>query len=313
MNRLQKRIVDDYEAGSGRHDQPEIYAEPAGDPGLIGPGSVSWELHSDMATLGIGGAAAIVMEIMHPLVMAGVHDLSSYREKPFDRARNTLGYVLQTTYGNTEKAERIIKRVHTMHGRVRGTAPDGRPYEALDPELIGWVHTSIPWAVMRFFERYNRPLSVEEKNRYLAEQAPIGRAGGAGDIPETVAELDDYLEEMRPKLAITWQTREFFGFMLDSPFGPNLPTPVARRVNQLGAHAAMSAMPKWAREITGFDHSDFLQRTVVEPWLQANTKAIRWAFGKPAFLRLAEGRVAGATASGPGRARAPGARRTATA
>src|SRR4051812_11164905 len=151
MNAIKQRIVDDYTRASGRHDQPAIYAAPAGDPGLCGPGSVSWEVHSDMAALAVAGTAAIALELLHPSVMAGVHDLSNYREEPFKRARATLGYVLVTTFGRTQAAERLIDRVRNMHSRVVGVRPDGVPYEALDPELIGWVHTSIPFAVMRAF------------------------------------------------------------------------------------------------------------------------------------------------------------------
>ncbi len=72
-----------------------------------------------------------------------------------------------------------------MHSRVNGVRPDGVAYRALDPELIGWVHTCIPWAVMTAYDRFNRALTDEEKGRYLAEQAVIGRMSGAGEIPET--------------------------------------------------------------------------------------------------------------------------------
>ena len=183
MNPLRRAIVDEYTRVSGSHDDPKVYAEPAGDPGLIGPGSVSWEIHSDMSAIGIAGTGAIILEIMHPSVMAGVHERSSYRTKPFERARNTAGYVLATTFGSTAAAEALIARVRRMHERVEGVRPDGTPYRAMDPILIGWVHTCIPWAVMRAFELYNRPLSPAERDRYLAEQAVIGRKGGAGRDP----------------------------------------------------------------------------------------------------------------------------------
>ena len=104
---------------------------------------------------------------------------------------------------------------------MEGTRPDGVPYRALDPELIAWVHTSIPWSIMTAFERTNRPLSIAEKDRYLTEQAVIGRMGGADRVPETVAELDAYVEGMRPRLAVNEQTREFLDFLSgDISVGP---------------------------------------------------------------------------------------------
>ena len=62
-----------------RHDEPEIYSGEPGDPGLCGPGSLSWEIHGDLASLVVGGTAAILMEVLHPSVMAGVFTHSSYR------------------------------------------------------------------------------------------------------------------------------------------------------------------------------------------------------------------------------------------
>ena len=41
----------------------------------------------------------------------------------------------------------------------------------------------------------------------------IGRMGGADWVPETVAELDDYLESMRPLMAFNEQTRDFLDFL----------------------------------------------------------------------------------------------------
>jgi len=293
---LKRIVVEDHVRQIGRHDKREIFAGPPGDPGLIGPGSVSWEIHSDVAAIAIGGVGAIVMEILHPSVMAGVQDLSSYREDPYRRGRTTYGYVVTTTFGSTEAATRLIKAVKRMHGRVNGVRPDGVSYRALDPELIGWVHTCIPWGVMTAYERFNRPLSDEERSRYLAEQAVIGRMGGAGDIPETAAELDDYVEQMRPKLTVNEQTREFFEFLLTSPFGMQLPGPLARRANRFQIEAGMSLMPAWARRLTGFEHSAFEQRVFTEPSLHAYARVLRWAFGTPPFRALAEERVAGSAA-----------------
>ena len=146
---------------------------------------MSWRINGDIASVVVGGLGAIVMEILHPSVMAGVQDLSNYREEPERRGKTTFGYVVTTSFANTQAATRLINAVKKMHSQVNGTRPDGVPYRALDPELIGWVHTCIPWAIMTAYERYNEPLSEEEKDRYLTEQALIGRMGGAGEIPET--------------------------------------------------------------------------------------------------------------------------------
>ena len=286
MADVRKAIVDRVAAVVGAHDEPEIYAGPAGDPGLVGPGSVSWEVHADMGAIAVAGTGAIVMEILHPLVMAGVHEQSSFREQPLRRARNTMGYVLQTTFGGTEAATRIVERVKRMHARVEGTAPDGRPYRALDPELVTWVHTAIPWAIMTAFDRYHRRLSSEEKDRYLAEQAVIGRMGGADWVPTTVAELEAYAESMRPQLAVNEQTRAFLDFITGEG-GPAVDRAQAR----LGLQASMSLMPSWAQRLVGVDAAPLVRRTVLDPWNQLNASVLRWAYGTPACARMAAERV----------------------
>jgi uncharacterized protein (DUF2236 family) len=298
VHTIRRRIVEGFERFSGRHDDPALYGGPPGDPGLIGPGSVSWEINADIASVSTAGTAAIVLEILHPSVIAGVQDRSTYREDPFRRARTTLGYVLGTTFGNTEAATELIARVRRIHGRIEGTRPDGTPYRALDPVLLAWVHTTIPWMIMRAFERYRRPLSPRERDRYLAEQAVIGRMGGAEAVPETTAELHDYVEAMRPQLAVNAQTREFFAFLMTAPFLPRTPAPVDRALHRFVVHAGMSLAPAWARELTGFDHPALVQRTLVEPYLQLDARMLRWAFGTPAHVTLARERAGGVAAAG---------------
>jgi uncharacterized protein (DUF2236 family) len=293
MNPLRRRTIVDFEKGAGRHDDQDIYGGPPGDPGLIGPGSMSWEINADLASVSQAGLPAIVLEILHPSVVAGVQDLSNYREDPFGRARATLGYVLATTFGNTEAATAVIERVKHIHSFVNGTRPDGVPYRALDPELIAWVHTCIPWMILRAFEATNRPLSQQEKDRYLAEQAVIGRMGGADRVPETAAELDDYVESMRPRLSVNAQTREFIDFLMTSPFFPDLPERIDRQLHRFALYAGMSMAPLWAQELIGYDRPPLATRTLMGPMLRMDAKRVRWAFGAPRYLQMAQQRAAG--------------------
>lgn len=304
-NPLRRRIVDDFARTVGRHDDPEIYGGTPGDPGLIGPGSVSWTIHADLASVAIAGVPAIVLELLHPSVLAGVQDASRYRDEPFRRARSTLGYVLATTFGTTEAATRTIERVKRMHGRIEGTRPDGTPYRALEPELLAWVHTSIPWMILRAFERYHRPLSPSERDRYLAEQAIIGRMAGAAPVPTSTEELAEFVAGMRPALAVNEQTLEFFDFLMTSPFAPKLPAAADRAFHLLLLHAGMSLAPRWARELTGFRHPSLVRRAVLDPYLHLDARMLRWAFGTPPYAAMAHARV------GPGERPVTGDGRTA--
>jgi uncharacterized protein (DUF2236 family) len=298
LERLRRSIVEQIELAGGRHDEPEIYGGPAGDPGLAGgPGSMSRELHGDLASLTLGGTAAILMEVLHPSVMAGVFTQSSYRTDTLRRARNTLGYVLRTTFGSTAAATDVIERVKRVHSRVNGTRPDGVAYRALDPELVAWVHTCIPWAVMAAYERTGRALSTAEKNRYLAEQAVIGRMGGADQVPETVDGLERYVEEMRPKLAMNEQTRSFLDFIAgrsdDAPVGR-----LERLDRWASIRASMSLMPEWARRLTGTQQPEFARRLWLEPGDRLKARVIRWACPELPCKRIALARASAAAASG---------------
>ncbi len=294
MEWIRRGMVAQIEAAGGRHDEPEIYGGEPGDPGLAGgPGSLSWEINGDFASLAVAGAGAIFLEVLHPSVMAGVFTQSSYRTEPLRRAKNTLGYVLRTTFGNTAAATRVIEGVRRVHGRVNGVRPDGVAYRALDPELLAWVHTCIPWAVMSAFDRYARPLSGDEKNRYLREQAVIGRMGGADWVPETVAELEAYVERMRPKLGLNEQLQSFIDFVA----GRSLDLPVGRieRFDRwLSIRGSMLLMPEWARRLTGTRLPESLARLLLHPSNQLRAKLVRWAYPELPCKRMALERVAGA-------------------
>ena len=147
--------------------------------------------------------------------------------------------------------------------------------------------------ILRTYEHTKRPLSQREQDRYLAEQAVIGRMGGADWVPTTAAELGDYVESMRAKLNVNAQTREFIDFLMTSPFFPNLPGPVDRQLHRFTIYAAMSRAPLWARELIGYDSPPALTRRLMEPALQFDARRLRWAFGVPRYARLARERAAG--------------------
>ena len=184
-----------------------------------------------------------------------------------------------------------MKRIHS---RVEGTRPDGAPYRALDPELIAWVHTSIPWSIMIAYERTNRPLSTAEKDQYLAEQAVIGRMGGADWVPETVAELDAYVEEMRPRLAVNAQTRGFLDFLS----GDISVEPLSRAVRfdaRQNVALSMSLQPRWAQRMTGTERPAWDRLLRLGPLLRIDAAVLRWAFPEPTCKRLALARMAATT------------------
>lgn len=290
MNALRREIIKNFETAAGRHDDPAVFGGPPGDPGLLGPDSISWRIHSDMAAVSQAGLPAIVLEILHPSVIAGVQDHSNYRQDPFQRARATLGYVLTTTFGNSAAAIAVIDHVRHVHSFVTGTRPDGVAYRALDPELVTWVHTCIPWMILRSYEHHNGPLPAADKDRYLAEQAIIGRMGGGENVPTSRTELDAYVAAMRPKLGVNHQTREFLNYLLVAPFSPRLPGAADTAVHRFAIYAGMRYAPAWARELIGYDRPPLATRHLIDPFLSIDAKTLGWAMGVPACARMARQR-----------------------
>ena len=115
---------------------------PAGDDGLFGPDSASWQVHGDFTAMMIGGVSALMLQMLHPAVLAGVWDHSGFRDDMAGRLKRTARFIAATTYGSSASADAMIARVRRVHGFVRGTLPDGTPYSADDPELLTWVHVA---------------------------------------------------------------------------------------------------------------------------------------------------------------------------
>ncbi len=145
-----------------------------GDDGWFGPGSTIWAVHADAATL-VGGVRALLVQAMHPTVLAGFDQHSGYREDPESRLQRTAAFVTVTTFG-TVAAGRAGLRAGAAGARA-GPRPDARrarPYDAGDPDLLGWVHLALADSLAESVRRLGR--TAFDLDRYLADMAVVGRA-----------------------------------------------------------------------------------------------------------------------------------------
>ncbi|MFP3449538.1 oxygenase MpaB family protein, partial [Pseudomonas sp. SIMBA_067] len=83
---------------------------PKGDPGLFGPHSISWQVHGDFPSMLVGGISALMLQLLHPLALAGVWDHSNFREDLIGRLRRTSQFISGTTFGSTRDAEWLIDK-----------------------------------------------------------------------------------------------------------------------------------------------------------------------------------------------------------
>jgi uncharacterized protein (DUF2236 family) len=169
---------------------------PSGDPGLFGPGSASWTIDREVLVLG-GGTCALLLQLAHPAVAAGVAQHSDFRGDPFGRLRRTLTASYAVVFGSTRRAERAIRRMNAIHGRVRGQVPEtGESYDARDPDLLLWVHATLVDTALRIYDRYVARLDPQLAEAYHREARDVAVRLG---VPAAAVPGD--LGEMRSRMA----------------------------------------------------------------------------------------------------------------
>lgn len=185
-------------------DLPPLGSGRGGDPGLFGPGSEVWRIGRERALL-LGGGAALLLQISHPLVAAGVSAHSTFPHGAFDRLRSTLDATLRITFGDRDQAERAAAGVRATHARVRGTLgraagpfPASTNYDAEDPELALWVHATLVVTGLDTYHRFVRPIGPEARARYYEEAKVFGALFGADErvMPETYRSFVAYFRDM---------------------------------------------------------------------------------------------------------------------
>jgi uncharacterized protein (DUF2236 family) len=244
------------------------------DNGLFGPQSVAWRVNGDVTSMMVGGVTALLLQMLHPAVLAGVWDHSNFRTDMLGRLRRTARFIAVTGYADREDALAAIAQVRAVHDRIGGTLPDGTPYTANDPDLLAWVHVSEAVSFLDAWIRYAEPdMPASDQDRYFDEMAMIGEMLGAEAVPHSRAEAMALIERMRPSLTVTDRTREVAHLVLNQPPRGAASAPIQAMVFQ----AAVDLLPRWAREMHGL-HNPLLTRPLVRAGTHSVAKTLRWAF-----------------------------------
>ncbi len=173
-----------------------------------GPGSITWQINREAVVLA-GWGRAILLQLAHPAVAAGVHGHSAFRGSlaaSLRRLRSTAGAMLAITFGDPERVIAAAAGINVIHDRVRGHAPPPlKPrgagplaYSAHDPALQRWVHATLVESMLLAYERLVGPLTATERDRYCQEAAIMEPLLGmpAGSLPRSAAHLDTCLEDI---------------------------------------------------------------------------------------------------------------------
>ncbi|WHU01943.1 MULTISPECIES: oxygenase MpaB family protein [unclassified Sphingomonas] len=273
-NRLRTALIGQVRAVFNDQARGEKPVQRKPDESLFGPRSVVWRVHGDVTTMMVGGVAALLLQMLHPAVLAGVWDHSTFRGDMLGRLRRTARFIAVTTYGSAAEAQEMIDKVRDVHTRVKGVLPDGTPYAADDPHLLAWVHVTEAVSFLDAWIRYAEPgMSLADQDRYFADFARIAEALGAVRIPRRRADADNFIAEMRPELLVDARTREVARMVLDQP----APSMAVKPFQALTFGAAVDLLPDWARTMHGLSSAG-LATPAVRIGTRGVASTLRWAF-----------------------------------
>jgi len=140
--------------------------------GLYPEGSVTRRVNRENVLL-LGGGRALLMQLAHPKVAAGVDEHSDFRTQPVRRLRRTIRMTMAIVFGDRDTALAAARAVNQTHAKVRG-----RDYRALDPDLLLWVHATLVDSALVTYERFVKPLTTQDREDFFQESKLLGELLG---------------------------------------------------------------------------------------------------------------------------------------
>lgn len=215
------------------------YALDADLVGYYGPESMSWKVGSEAALI-LGGGRAVLMQLAHPLVAAGVGQHSAYGHSPWGRTGRTIELMEALTFGTRQEAKAAAHVINRLHIGVTGALPEaagtlssGATYRARDVDLLLWVYATLIDTGLLVYPLFVRPLTPAEEERYYRESKEtitlLGLPKSA--IPATLTDFRAYMHEMLEGdvLAVTPPAYEVARVVMHMP----LPQPYALAIRPL--------------------------------------------------------------------------------
>jgi uncharacterized protein (DUF2236 family) len=164
---------------------------------------VFWRVNREMISL-LAGGRALLMQVAHPKVAAGVAEHSHFKEDPLGRLRRTMNTMWSIVFDEPAAGRASLERIAGLHGKVRGVVGQseasfaGAHYDAFDPELLLWVHATLIDSGMVAYDRFVEPLSPAEASQYYEESKLLARLLEIpeGIVPVSLADFQSYMKAM---------------------------------------------------------------------------------------------------------------------
>ena len=160
--------------------------------GLYSEDSITRRVNRENVLL-LGGGRALLMQLAHPKVAAGVDEHSDFRTHPVRRLRRTVRMTMAIVFGDLKTAEAAAQAVNRVHGRVRG-----EDYHALDPDLLLWVHATLVDSALVTYERFVQRLSPGDREQFYQESKLLGELLRIprSRFPDRLADFKTYVQGM---------------------------------------------------------------------------------------------------------------------
>ena len=246
--------------------------------GYYGPGSVTWRIDREAVMLA-GGGCAVLMQIAHPLVAAGVSAHSAYERDPIGRFKRTFELSQALVFGTRSEARKAARTINQQHkpvvGTLNGEAGEfsaGTAYRARDPELLFWVQATLIDTLLRVYQLLVAPLTLAEQERFYQESLPVAPLLGlsADHMPPNLAAFTEYMRDMLTgdKLAVTPEAQQLARLVLH----PRTPLPT-RPLFEATAGITIGLLPPRLRTMYGFRWSAG-QQFLFNAWVHSTRRLL---------------------------------------
>jgi uncharacterized protein (DUF2236 family) len=171
--------------------------------GFFACDSKIWQVNREMILL-IAGGRALLMQLAHPKVAAGVAEHSRFQEEPLARLYRTMSAMWSIVFDERSQAGAALERVAGVHKRVHGVVSGaesvftGEPYDALDQELLLWVHATLIDSAMIAYHRFVMPMMQAERGAYYNDSKKLASLFGIRSemIPVSLEAFEAYMKRM---------------------------------------------------------------------------------------------------------------------
>ena len=261
---------------------------PSGEWASLVPGetTVTWRRAGDARVL-LAAGYALLLQVSHPTVGAGVSEHSRFRTDPWGRLLRTLDYSCTMVYAGPDQAGEMGRRIREYHKQIRGVRPDGVRYHALEPEAYAWVHATLAAGIVAAHERFGFRLSESDREQLWGEWRTLGRLLGirTHDLPPTWREFGAYFDWNVEHMLVRTAAVEEVLDALARPAPPEL---------------SRAYRPLWSVTSRQAAHLVALATAGLLPLTLRERFGIPWGRGRELELRALSGALRAATPVMPG-------------